>query len=59
MMRTLEVEPEEPEECPPLTTPVGCWTPGQTPLGCGSRTAGATGCWSGFSQDDLAIGRSS
>jgi hypothetical protein len=54
-----EEPPDDDDDCPPLITPVGCWTPGTTPLGCGSRTAGATGCWSGFSQDDLAIGRSS
>jgi hypothetical protein len=41
-----------------LTTPLTCWSPGITPLGCGARTNGATGCWSGFSQSDLEVGLS-
>jgi hypothetical protein len=49
-----EPEPESPE-CV-LLTPLTCWAPGTTPLGCGPRTKSALGCWSGSSPADRQVG---
>jgi hypothetical protein len=29
-----------------LLAPIGCWSPGVTPLGCAGETPSAAGCWS-------------
>jgi hypothetical protein len=49
-------EPGEGDDACVLTTPLGCWSPGVTPLGCGPRTRSAMGCWSGSTPADRQVG---